>query len=76
MLGVGIYQTKSYTAYIYKTKLVICTPLCCFRVVPTNKNNHDTLNQLKLDILNGHINRLDDMPSSGGIVWEASNRPC
>lgn len=74
-MNVGIYETKKYTAYIYPTKIVICTRLQCMKVVQ-DRYNESLLNDLKLSILRGEIKRIDELRDYGGrLKWLNCYRP-
>lgn len=76
MQHVGVYETKSYTAYIYATKIIVFTPLQAFRIVPCRHYYKAQLDQLKLEIIDGKIIGISDMQlKEDKLLWQNCKRP-
>lgn len=74
-MDVGIYKTEKYTAYLYPTKIVICSKMQCFKIVQ-DRYNESLMNDLKLSILRGEIKRIDELRDYGGkLKWLNCYRP-
>lgn len=76
MNNVGIYQTEKFTAYIYHTKIVICTKYQSFKIVYEDRTGKAWLKKLKADIRLGTIKTVSDMPAGGkSLLWQNCSRP-
>lgn len=71
MNNVGIYECSKYKAYIYPKKIVFCTKLQAFRIVPLNRHHKTCLEMLKKEVTSGDIRTIADIPCfEGRLVWE------